>query len=45
MVSIRPKVFRDFFPGKQLSQTADESAADRHLRLSAFICGSSYADT
>ncbi len=29
----------------RLRMNADESAADRHLRLSVFICGSSYADT
>ena len=38
-LSTRPKVFRDFFLRTQLSQTADESAADRP---SAFICGSQY---
>ncbi len=35
-VSIRPKVFQNFFLGKQLSQTADESAVCVHLRFT--IC-------
>ena len=46
------KSFPGFFPGKTAftdrgwtRMNADESAADRHLCLSAFICGSSYADT
>ncbi len=46
------KNFPGFFPEKTAftdrgwtRMNADESAADRHLRLSAFICGSSYANT
>jgi len=35
-VSIRPKVFQNFFLGKQLSQTADESAVCVYLRFT--IC-------
>gem|GEM_PF-6879507 len=37
-VSTRPKVFRDFFPGKQLSQTADERGRVCGRQASAFIC-------
>jgi len=37
-IKYRPKVFQNFFLGKQLSQTADESAVCVHLRSSAFIC-------